>query len=382
MALKTYLHERQGAMVEVLAELVRHESPSMDKASLDRLARRLQERFVQVGAEAVLVDNPGGGDHVRACFAAEGTAAGARPALILCHYDTVWPLGTLAERPFRVEEGRAWGPGVYDMKAGIVLAEFALRAIRDLGLALPRPVLLLLTSDEEVGSATSRALIEREARGAAYVLVLEPPLAGGVLKTARKGVGFYELEIEGRAAHSGGEPEKGLSAIQELALQVLYLHGLGDLERGTTVNVGVVRGGTRSNVVAARAGAEIDVRAWTQDEVERIGTAILSLQPRMPGAKLQVRGGFERLPMERSVAVAALFKQARQIGLGMGLDLQEGASGGGSDGNFTAALGVPTLDGLGAPGDGAHAEHEHVLVEDLAPRAALLAALLVRLVEP
>jgi glutamate carboxypeptidase len=301
------------------------------------------------------------------------------PALLLCHMDTVWPAGTLAARPFRVEEGRAYGPGSYDMKAGIVIAEFALRAVRDLGLRLPRPVLLLLTADEEVGSKVSRPLIEEMAHRSQYVLVLEPSLGTGALKTARKGVGRFTVEIVGRAAHAGVEPEKGLSAVLELAHQIVYLQGLADAGQGTTINVGVVRGGTRSNVVPAYAEAEVDVRVWTMAEAGRVTEGIKNVQPHIPGIQLRVQGGLGRPPMERTTASAVLFRRAQEIGRQLGLDLGETSTGGGSDANFTAALGIPTLDGLGAIGDGGHADHEHVLIDSLPERAALLTALLVNL---
>ena len=374
-----YLQALQPAMLEALRDLVEHESPTGDKARLDVLARRLQERFRAAGAEVALLANDDAGDHLRVLFPPGSSAGAARPALLLCHFDTVWPAGTLAKRPFRVEAGRARGPGVYDMKAGIVLSEFALRAIGELGLELPRAAVVLLTSDEEGGSATSRALIEEQARQAEYVLVLESPLPGGVLKTARKGVGHFTLEVEGRAAHSGVEPEKGVNAVYELARQVLYLHSLSDAEQGTTVNVNVFHGGTRSNVVAAYAEAQVDVRVWTPEEARRVEVAILQARPVTSGAVIRVRGGFGRPPLECTAAVAALFHRAQEIGRDLGLELQAGATGGGSDGNFTAALGVPTLDGLGALGDGAHAYHEHIVVDSLPLRAALLAALLTRL---
>jgi glutamate carboxypeptidase len=287
-------------------------------------------------------------------------------------------VGSFATHPFRVEEGKAYGPGIFDMQNSLVLVEYALRAVRDLALALPRPVTVLITSDEEVGSPTSRTLIEEEARRSAYVLVMESPLPGGVLKTSRKGVGRYTVEITGRAAHAGVEPEKGVSAIQELAHQVLKLHSLTELAQGTTVNVGVVHGGTVVNVVAAQAVAEVDVRAWSQAEAERIDQGILGLLPVTPGAQVRVRGGWNRPPLERRMT-AALFAQAQTIGRALGLTLDEGGTGGGSDGNFTAALGIPTLDGLGTPGHGAHADHEHIEVDQMPGRAALLAALLLKL---
>jgi glutamate carboxypeptidase len=315
---------------------------------------------------------------VRATYAGPHTNLAAKPALILCHFDTVWAVGTLDARPFRIESGKAYGPGVFDMKSSLVLAEYALRATGDLKLALSRPVTILMTSDEEVGSHTSRSLIEEEAKNAAYVLVMESPLPGGVLKTTRKGIGGWDLSISGRAAHAGIEPEKGISAIQELAHQILKLHSLTVMAKGTTVNVGVVRGGTVSNVVAPHASAEIDVRAWTQEEADRVAAAIQNLQPVTPGVTLQVTGGWNRPPLETRVT-SDLFQRARAIGHRLGLDLQEGGTGGGSDGNITGALGVPTLDGLGVPGAGAHADHEHIEIDKIGERAALLVALLLEL---
>lgn len=378
-ALLEHLRRLQAEMVDVLRELVEHESPSDDKPRLDALARCLQGRFAALGAEAVLLPNTSGGDHLRVVLSPPGSAWSAPPVLLLCHFDTVWPAGTLDARPFRVAEGRAWGPGAYDMKAGIVAAEFALRAIRDLQLPLPRPVIILLNSDEEVGSLTSRPIIEELARRSQQVLVLEPPLATGALKTARKGVGRFVLEIEGRAAHSGAEPEKGVSAIHELAQQVLRLHSLADPQQGTTVNVGVVRGGTRPNVVPAHAVAEVDVRVWNSAEASRVGAAIVGSKPLAAGITLRVRGDFTRLPMERTPASITLLHRVQEIGRGLGLELGEASTGGGSDANFTAALGIPTLDGLGVVGDGGHAEHEHVLLDALPERAGLLAALLLNL---
>jgi glutamate carboxypeptidase len=299
--------------------------------------------------------------------------------LVLGHFDTVWPHGTLAALPFRVVDGCAYGPGSYDMKAGLVLLEFAIEAIQTVGGGLRRPVVVLWTSDEEIGSPESRVLIEDEARRAAFVLVLEPPLAGGWLKTARKGVGRFRLVVEGRPAHAGVEPEKGVSAVLELAHQVVRLHALNDPEAGTTVNVGVVHGGTRANVVAAEASATIDVRAATREEAHRVEAALRATTAVLPGARVFVEGGFNRPPMERTPRTAALVAALQVIGRGLGLELGEGSTGGGSDGNFTAALGVPTLDGLGALGAGAHARDEHVAVARLAERAALLAAALVQL---
>jgi glutamate carboxypeptidase len=356
-------------MLSAIEELVSHESPSGDVAALDALRLKIARRFSAVGASEARV--PDG-----SLFVQFGVQAGRkRPALILGHFDTVWPVGTLARLPFRVEGNRAYGPGIYDMKADLVLAEFALKAIKDLRLTTSRTVMMLLTPDEEVGSEQSRASIELAARESAF----EPPLEGGALKTARKGVGRFTVEVTGRAAHAGVEPEKGISAVVELAHQVLALQGLAVPAAGTTLNVGPIRGGTAPNVVPAEASAAVDVRVTTLAEASRIETAMADLRPVLPGARVAVSGGFTRPPMERSPAIADLFGRARVIGQSLGMDLTEGSTGGGSDGNFAAALGIPTLDGLGVLGAGAHADHEHILVDSLPQRAALLAALLLGL---
>lgn len=375
--LLAWLAGQQDAMVALLRALVEHESPSTDKAALDALARRLRERFAALpGAQTQIHSNIAGGDHLSVRFPGP---AGQRPGLVIGHFDTVWAMGTLQSMPFRVENGRAWGPGVCDMKAGIVQAEFALRALLAAGAAPPRPLHLLLTSDEEVGSATSRPLIETAARDAAYALVLEPPLPNGALKTARKGVGRFTLRVEGRAAHAGVAPELGASAILELAHQIVRIHALNDRASGLTLNVGVVRGGTRPNVVAAEAEAEVDVRVATLGQASAVEAALRGLAPVTAGTRIAVSGGFNRPPMERTPAIAALFERARALGAEIGLELEEGSTGGGSDGNFTAAVGCPTLDGLGVPGDGAHAPHEQVDLAALPARAAILAGLLLTL---
>ena len=376
-ALLDYFNARQTEMLSVIEQLVTQETPSSDKARLDAFAEFLAQRLRSAGATVEILPNAERGNHVRARFG-PSSDDGVKPALILCHYDTVWAVGTLATHPFRIEEGKAYGPGIFDMQSSLMLAEYAARAVRDLGINLPRPVTILITSDEEVGSPTSRTLIEEEALRSAYVLVMESPLPGGVLKTSRKGAGTFVLEITGRAAHAGVEPERGISAIQELAHQILKVHELTDMEQGTTVNVGVVQGGTVSNVVAAHAMAKIDVRSWTQPEAARLSQAILGLTPVTPGAMLEVKGGWNRPPLERT-ATAELFTKAQAIGRTLGLELDEGGTGGGSDGNFTGALGIPTLDGLGVPGHGAHADHEHIEVDQIAGRAALLVALLAQL---
>lgn len=371
--LRTYFDTRLPAMLDAIREVVEEETPSGDKPRLDAFAAHLVERCRRAGVEAVRIPNANAGDHVQARFIPAGVAE-ARPGLVLCHYDTVWPVGALATHPFRVEEGKAYGPGIFDMQTSLVLVEFALRALHELGLTPARPLHILVTSDEETGSITSRSHIEAAAREAAYVLVLESPLPGGVLKTARKGVGDFRLEVSGRAAHAGVEPEKGIHAIEEAAHQILRLHALNGPAEGTTVSVGAIEGGSASNVIPARALMEIDTRAWTQAEADRVEQAIRALEPVLPGAQLAVRGGWNRPPLERT-ATLALYERVRAIGAALGLELGEGSTGGGSDGNFTGALGIPTLDGLGAPGAGAHADHEHIEVDQIASRAALLVAM-------
>lgn len=375
-----YFAQRRDEMLAAIGTVVEEETPSRDKERLDRFAKRLVARFANAGLEGALVPNSIAGDHVRAQWPVHTSAAAVhgKPALILCHYDTVWPVGSLAKHPFRVEDGRAYGPGIFDMQSSLVLVEFAFRAVRDLAIPLPRPVVVLVTSDEEVGSTESRALIEAEAAQAEYVFVLESPLPGGVLKTARKGVAEFELGIGGRAAHAGVEPEQGISAIHEAAHQILRIQALGDQDAGTTVNVDLIHGGSASNVIPARCSLGIDARAWTQAEAERVEAALRTLQPAIAGATLALSGGWNRPPLERRLA-EGLFVRVQALGRELGLELGEGGTGGGSDGNFTAALGIPTLDGLGVPGAGAHADHEHIEVDQIASRAALLTLMLARL---
>ena len=361
-------------ILELLAKLVRLESPSRDKPALDTLAAFLADRFTQLMGSVEIISNPIGGDHVLGRFSHDSHL---RPALVLGHFDTVWPLGTLERMPFRVGDGRAYGPGIFDMKASLAILLTVLDQLRKNANLVRRPIWVLFTSDEEIGSPTSRDLIEKLAVACAYVLVLEPALANGGLKTARKGVGRFRLEVEGRAAHAGVAPQDGRSAIVELAHQILRLQKLQDLTAGTTINIGVIQGGTTSNVVPAKASADLDVRVASMAEESRIVAAFQSLVPEIDGTRLILTGSFNRPPMERTPAVAALFEQARAIGLAtLGLSLPEGSTGGASDGNFTAALGLPTLDGLGACGGGAHADDEHVLVTSLPQRALLLFHLL------
>ncbi len=372
--LKDWFAERLDAMLAELGWLVEQETPSGAKAALDRTQEQLAERFREAGAHTEIISSPTG-NHL---LARVGPVVTEGQLFVIGHVDTVWPMGTLVRKPFQIEAGRAYGPGVYDMKAGLIMLLFALRALQEHKLTPNRSLTFLVSADEEVGSHTSRTLIEQEARKAAGVLVLEPPLENGAVKTARKGVGLYTLKVQGRAAHAGVEPEKGINALVEMAHQILAINALNDYPKGTTLNVGVLEGGTRPNVVPAEATAKIDLRVSTMAEAERISTALQTLQTVLPGAKLELQGGLNRPPFERTPTVVDLFQQAAAIAeaIQTGESLQEGATGGGSDGNFTAALGIPTLDGLGAVGAGAHAEHEQMQIDSLPRRAHLLTGLL------
>ena len=367
-----YCQGQASALRQQIETLVRLESPSDDKAAVDRCGSVLAGMLADAGARVTTVPQVSCGDHVRAEF-----DGGPGRVLILGHFDTVWPVGQLARMPIREQDGRLYGPGIYDMKSSIAIAILAATAARQ---RANRPrIVMLWTTDEEIGSTTSRALIEDEARRSDAVLVIEPSLPGGACKTQRKGCGEFTLTVHGVAAHAGIDPRKGASAIHELARQIVALEALRDLDRGVSVNVGTISGGTRSNVVAETAEAVIDVRVPTLADAARIEAAVLALGPVNPETRLEVRGGVGRPPMERTPAVGRLYLQARGVASALGRDLAEGSTGGGSDGNFTAALGVATLDGLGPDGDGAHALHEHVLLADLPWRAAFLAGLLERI---
>jgi glutamate carboxypeptidase len=372
--LLTYCERELPWLLGTIEALVRLESPSGDAAAIDRCLAELASRLSDIGGAVARLPGAGAGGHLRAEF-----GSGARQVLLLGHIDTVWPAGTLASRPFREQDGRLFGPGVFDMKAGLALAALAVRVLARAPEGLPGKIAMLVTADEETGSASSRAIIEAEALASEAVLVLEPALPGGALKTSRKGCGEFVIRVSGRAAHAGIDPERGVSAISELVRQIPCIEALRDQAAGTTVNVGVIRGGSRPNVVAAGAEAVIDVRVASAGEAARIAGALRALTPADPGARLAISGGFDRPPMERSAGAAALFALARELAAELGKALGEGGTGGGSDGNLTAALGVPTLDGLGAMGGGAHADDEHVLVADLPWRAAMLAGLLRRI---
>lgn len=362
----------EGAL-ERLRRLVELESPSHDEARLRAAAADFAAQLTDAGARVETVDVPGVGEHVIGRL--PGLVADAPPVLILGHLDTVHPVGTF-DPVFRVEHGRARGPGVFDMKGGMACALEALGRLREHGRRAARPVVILATCDEETGSGTSRALIEGLAADAHAVLVPEPPLPGGAAKTRRKGAAWYRLDMRGRASHAGLDPESGVNAIVELAHQVLAVTALGDPEAGTSVSVCQSSGGTASNVIPAAASAVIDVRFTTAAEAERVETALRALSPRLPGAELALVGGVNRPPMERTPELADLYQRARSLAEEDGWRLDEGISGGASDGSFTAGLGVPTLDGIGPRGGGAHSLDEHVEIEDLGRRVALYGRLL------
>ena len=368
------LRQRRDAILESLRQMVELESPSDNKAAVDRLGEFLAQQFAAAGGRPKFHRQSETGNHLQVDFAGAGTR---RPLMLLGHFDTVWALGTLAKMPWRVKQGRAWGPGSYDMKAGITLMLHALAALGEVRGQLPRPVTVLLNTDEEVGSHTSRAIIERLARQSAAVLIMEPSLGmKGAVKTARKGVGEYCLKVTGVPAHAGIAPQEGASAVVELAHQIVKVSALTDLERGISVNAGVIEGGTRSNVVAAEASALIDVRIARGRDAAYIDKKLHALRPTNRQCRLQLTGGINRLPMERTKGVAGLYGKARDIAARLDWKLDEGSTGGASDGNFTAPLGVPTLDGLGAVGEGAHAFNESVIIKELPRRAALIAALI------
>jgi glutamate carboxypeptidase len=356
---------------DTLHELVQQESPSEDRQAVNAAMALAGNWAREQGARIKRHRQREFGDVLELHFGPPRSKQ--KPVLLLGHLDTVWPIGTLKKMPWREADGRYWGPGVLDMKAGVVMALAALNTLRET--KATRPVTLLLNSDEEVGSPISRAITERLALESAAVLVLEPA-QGLAYKTARKGVGHYHVEVTGVGAHSGVDFERGHSAILELAKLIQTISGFTNLARKLTVNCGVIAGGTRSNVVASQAWVEVDVRIAKASDAAYVEKLFRSLKVSDPHCKLTITGGINRPPMERKAGTIALFKKARSIAAELGFTLDEAATGGGSDGNFTAALGVPTLDGMGAVGDGAHAAHESVVIEHLVPRTALLAAMI------
>jgi glutamate carboxypeptidase len=372
-----HFRKEQAHVVETLRQLVEIESPSDVKQAVDRLGAVLASRFAELGGRVRIHAAEKFGNHLQVDFLPPG-AGTRKPVLLLGHMDTVYPVGTISKMPCRVAKGRVWGPGVLDMKSGIALAVHVVEAMVAWGGGkLRRPLTLLLVSDEEVGSESSRAITENLARQASGVLVLEPAQGlDGAVKTARKGVGGYTLQITGKPAHSGLDFEKGQSAVIELANQICAISKLVDIKRGITLNVGKVSGGTRVNVVPAQASASVDLRVRTAKDAAQMDRKLKALKPFNRQCQVAISGGINRPPMERTVGVAAMYRKAREIANEFGWALGEAAVGGGSDGNFTAALGIPTLDGLGGVGEGAHADHESILISELPRRAALLAALI------
>lgn len=366
-----YFRSRQADMLDFLTELVTRESFTRDKRKVDVLIDFLAMKLIALRADSVTRYRQSAvGDFLQATWNAD---APGKPYLFLMHVDTVHPIGSLSTMPVRQEDGRCFGPGALDMKAGVVIVFEAIRALRERNQLPNRPIHLLITTDEEIGSPYSEALIKELAAGCALVLVTEPATKEGAIKTWRKGGGKYELVVEGRAAHAGIAPQEGINAIIEFAQQALEINRLNDLKYGTSVSITMVEGGSAGNVIPARVQAQIDARALTLEAMDNLHAALNNLYPKMPGAKVMCARVHGRPPMERR---AGLFEEAAAIGERYGVTIYEAGAGGGSDGNFTAAMDIPTLDGLGAHGDGAHAPHEHVIVDSLPRQATLLAAIL------
>src|SRR6266852_4235586 len=369
------LKPRQTEMLAALRRLALAESPSLEKNAADRCCTLLAAEWRKRGARVERLAQKHRGDHLRITYWA-GKSRPAGQLLVLGHYDTVYSTGTLRTMPFRISAGKAYGPGTFDMKGGLVQALFAFHALKLSGTPLHKRLVFLWTSDEEIGSESAQKFIEEEARRSDAVFVLEPSLGPkGLLKTARKGVGEAEIIVHGRASHAGLAPEQGVNAVHELARQISRIEQWNDLRRGIGVNADVIEGGTRVNVIAERARAVVDLRALRLADMRRLEHRLRALRPLTRGARLEIHGGFNRAPMERKVS-AALFSRAKSLAAQMGFSIGECVAGGGSDGNLTAALGVPTLDGLGAVGDGAHSAREYAIVKAMPERAALLAAML------
>ena len=372
-ALLAGARRKQAELLELTQRLVRAESPSDDKAAVDACVALAAEHAKSLGGRVKLHRQRVIGNVLEARFGPKSKIDSARSLLVLGHLDTVWPIGTLKTMPCRVGEGRLWGPGTLDMKAGVAMAFTAVEMLAEAGM-LQREIVLLLNTDEELGSPISRPITERLAAGSAAVFVLEPA-QGLAYKTARKGTGNWRIEIEGVAAHAGVDFEKGASAIRELAHVVETVSGWTDKKRGLTVSVGLAGGGSKTNVIPAESWAEVDVRIARSSDGPRIERKFAGLKPVDKRCALAVTGGINRPPMERSRGTVKLYRQARSLAAELGFALDEAATGGGSYGNFTAALGIPTLDGMGAVGEGAHARHESIVLEHLAPRTALLAGM-------
>ena len=366
----SYCQSEHEWVLETTLALARLESPTTDKTAVDRCGEELAQRMAAIGGAVTRLPQPAVGDHLRAEF-----GSGESQVLLIGHFDTVWPIGQLDRMPLEVRDGRLFGPGVLDMKGGIALGMLAARALTEVAPPAGR-IVMLWTTDEERGSGTSRPVIEEEARRSQAVFVLEPAMVDGGVKTTRKGCGEFCLAVRGVAAHAGVDPDNGASAIHELAAQIVDLQRVRDMALGVSLNIGMISGGTRPNVVAEEAQATIDVRVSTAAEATQVAATIQERVPTVRGTRIEVTGGFERPPLERTEAVARLYERARAVAVRLGHDLPEGGTGGGSDGNFTAAQGIPTLDGLGALGAGPHALHEHIEVDGLSWRAALLAGLI------
>lgn len=367
------IEKNEGMMQSFLKTVVEMESPSLDKELVDEFAEWVADAFEKLtGGRSEIVERADYGNHVKVEW-----GEGEEQLLVLGHLDTVWPRGTIKKMPYTVKNGVASGPGVFDMKGGIIQGLFAVKALQDLGVELDRKVVFLFDSDEEIGNPSSKKLIEEEAARSERVFVLEPAMGEtGSLKTSRKGVGIFELEATGIPAHAGIDPEKGVSAIEELALQTVELHGMTDLDVGTTFNIGKIEGGTTSNVIAEKAEVTLDVRVKTQGEADRVLPIIQQLQPKLDGAELKVMGGFNRPPLERTESIVAMYQKAKELAAEqLDMELTEQESGGGSDGNLTAPY-APTLDGLGPVGGGAHANDEHLILSEMTKRSALFALLL------
>lgn len=372
-----YCQSQLNVMLRCLEAAVKIESPTFSKPDVDRMAAFFAGRFRKERGKVRILRHRTAGSGIIAEFWGE-KRRGSKPILILGHLDTVWGTGTLKRMPFRIRQGRAYGPGTFDMKSGIVCGLWAIRALRACGIEPASAVRFFLNSDEETSSVAFRKQLLDEARKARAVLVLEPSAAGGALKTSRKGVGEFRITVHGRSAHAGINPGAGVNAISELAKQLLRIEKFARPRQGLTLTVGLIEGGTRSNVVPERASASVDVRIPRLKDRQALERQVCSLRPIHPEARLEITGGINRPPMEHAMA-AELFRRAKELGAQLGMEITEASTGGGSDGNFTAALGVPTLDGLGGVGDGAHAVHEHVIISELPRRAALLAALIASL---
>ena len=365
----SYLQQHSDDILSDIKTLVAAESPSMNKAAVDRCGDVLQALFAErLGIDAEIDVQEHYGNHLKFTL-----GSGSDQTVVLGHFDTVWDEGEL---PMREEDGKFYGPGILDMKAGLVQSIWAARALKEHDLLAGKRIVFLCGSDEEVGSPSSSEWLSQHALGSSQVLVVEPAVAGtGALKVARKGTGQYQIAITGQAAHAGNNPEEGISAVQEMAHQVLFLHGLNAPDRGTTVNVGIAQGGNRINVVADKAILGIDTRVTSEEEAQRIHAEITQIQPHLPGIKLEITGVQSRPPMRQSAESLVIMQRAQAVAQQIGFSVDGQSVGGGSDGNFTAALGIPTLDGLGATGAGIHARHEHIIIADIASRTALVAGL-------